>query len=58
MQKNYMNFVKGVGLGMVAGMAAYSAAKSMTNNKTLAKKASKAVHSISNVVDDIQAVFK
>lgn len=58
MQKGYMNFAKGMGLGMIAGMTVYSVAKNMSNNKSLAKKASKAVHSITNVVDDIGAVFK
>lgn len=49
-----MGFVKGIGVGMIAGVAATMVGKQMLmNNRTLAKKTTKAVKAASNIMDDI-----
>ena len=55
---NYSLFAKGIGCGIVAGMAMYYGARRMTENKCFAKRTSKMVHAFGDVVDDIQSIFK
>ena len=54
-----MSFIKGVGTGMAAGIAAATVAKMMLNqNKNLSKGSTKIVHAVGDLVDGVQTIFK
>ncbi|HHV51760.1 MAG TPA: hypothetical protein GXX54_08735 [Clostridiales bacterium] len=59
MPKALNNFMKGAGMGAVIGMA-IGAAGSMymqANKKGLKKSVGKALKNVSNIVDDVSALF-
>lgn len=59
MPKSLNNFMKGAGMGAVIGMAV-GAAGSMymrANKKGLKKSVGKALKNVSNIVDDVSALF-
>ncbi len=57
--KQCMNFVKGMALGIVAGMAMAVTLKCMIDkNKKLCKKTDKAAKAVSEIMEDIQALLK
>ncbi len=60
MAKGAMNVVKGVALGMVAGVAAGITGKKMLDNnkKTMKKKANRALKEVSNMIDTASYMFK
>lgn len=60
MQKSTMNVVKGVSAGLMAGMAMGYVGKKMMdkNSNQLKKKASKAVHTMGNLLDTAQYMLK
>ena len=58
MNKGYTMFAKGIGVGMAAGMAVYCAAQKASKKNCLAKRTSKAVHALGDMVDNVQAMFK
>lgn len=59
MNKGSMNFVKGVGAGMIAGAVVTAVGTSvMKNNKPLAKTTKKAAKAVGNIIDDIQMMIK
>ena len=54
-----MNFVKGMGIGLTAGVMAAAVGKAvMDNKKSVVKKTGKAVKSLGEVVDNISSFFK
>ena len=54
-----MNFVKGMGIGLTAGVMAAAVGKAvMENKKSVVKKTGKAVKSLGEVVDNISSFFK
>lgn len=59
MNKNVMNMVKGVAIGMAAGMAVgYMGKKAADDNPKLRKKANRAYKAFENIVDTAQYMFK
>lgn len=59
MSKGTMNFVKGVGAGMVAGVVVAAVGSTvMSKNKPLAKTTKKAAKAVGNIIDDIQMMIK
>ncbi|MBQ6387553.1 MAG: hypothetical protein IJH96_02915 [Ruminococcus sp.] len=59
MNKSAMNVVKGVAIGMAAGMAVgYVGKKAADDNPKLRKKASRAYKTFENIVDTAQYMFK
>lgn len=62
MNKSASNFIKGVGTGMVAGAAVYTAGKMVMNNKqakkNITKKTSKALHAVGDFVEGVQSLMK
>jgi len=58
-QKSSMNFVKGMGAGMVAGAMVTFVAKSMIGNKNkVGKGSAKVVRAAGDLFDGIQTMFK
>ncbi len=54
-----MNMVKGVALGMAAGMAVgYMGKKTVEDNPKLKKKANKALRTVESIVDTAQYMFR
>ena len=59
MNKSVMNLVKGVAIGMAAGMAVgYMGKKAADDNPKLRKKANRAYKTFENIVDTAQYMFK
>ena len=59
MNKSVMNMVKGVAIGMAAGMAVgYMGKKAADDNPKLRKKANRAYKTFENIVDTAQYTFK
>lgn len=59
MNKNTMNVVKGVAIGMAAGMAVgHVGKKAADDNPKLRKKANRAYKTFENIVDTAQYMFK
>ncbi|MDF1493369.1 hypothetical protein [Caproiciproducens sp. CPB-2] len=59
MYKETMGFVRGVGTGMVAGIAVASmGSKMMKNNRKLRRNANKAMHAVNGMFGDVQGMFK
>ncbi len=59
MNKSVMNMVKGVAIGMAAGMAVgYMGKKAADDNPKLRKKANRAYKTFENIVDTAQYMFK
>ena len=60
MMKSTMNMVKGVGIGMLAGAAVTVVGSQMmkTYKKHLKKSACKAMKTVSDVLDNVQYMFK
>ncbi len=59
MNKQSMNFIKGMGAGAVAGMAVATAgALMMKNKKAFGKSAKKAVNAMGDIVDSVQEIFR
>ena len=56
--KHCMNFAKGMGMGIVAGIALSATVKCVCrNSKTLKQKAGKTARAVSDIVSDIQALL-
>lgn len=59
MNKSVMNMVKGVAIGLAAGMAVgYMGKKAADDNPKLRKKANRAYKTFENIVDTAQYMFK
>lgn len=59
MNKSYMNFIKGMGAGALAGMAmATAGAMMLKNKKAIGKSAKKAVNAVGDIVDSVQEIFR
>ena len=62
MNKSASSFIKGMGAGMVAGAAAYTAGKMVMNNKqtkkTITKGTSKALRAVGDFVEGVQTLMK
>jgi hypothetical protein len=57
--KNGMNFIKGVGTGMVAGIAVAASVKCLCDkNKKFCKRTGKAVRTMSGIMEDIQELLR
>lgn len=53
-----MSFAKGMGMGIVAGIALSATVKCVCkNSRTLKKKAGKTARAVSEIVEDIQALL-
>lgn len=56
--KHCMSFAKGMGMGIVAGIAISATVKCVCkNSKTLKRKAGKTARAVSDIVSDIQALL-
>lgn len=59
MRQRGVNFVKGIGTGIAAGMVVTALGASMVKNKkNLKKSAGKAAQAVSNILDDVQYMLK
>lgn len=59
MNHSGMNFVKGIGTGLAAGVVVSAVGVSMMKNKkNLKKSAGKAARTVSNILDDVQYMLK
>lgn len=62
MYKNTMNVVKGVGMGMLAGVAvAAVSTKAMGSKKKathMKKSAGKAIHTVGNLIGDVEKMLR
>jgi len=59
MYKERMGFAKGIGTGIVAGMAVTAVgAKMMKDNKHLKRNADKAMHAVNGMIDNVETMFK
>ena len=58
MQNTTMNFVKGLGAGMLAGAAAPAVGKAMMkDHKNVSKGSTKVVKAMGDLVDGVQTIF-
>ncbi len=56
--KHCMSFAKGMGMGMVAGIAVAATVKCVCkNNKSMKRKAGKTVRAVSDIIDDLQTLI-
>jgi hypothetical protein len=54
-----MNFVRGIGTGLVAGMAlATVGTQMMKNNRSLRRRTNKTLHTVGELMDNMQYMFK
>ena len=59
MQKGFSSFAKGIGAGMVAGVAlAATGSMMMKNNKNVKKSVNKAVKTMGNLLDNVTYMMK
>ncbi|MBQ4154978.1 MAG: hypothetical protein IJE01_07285 [Clostridia bacterium] len=62
MNKSASSFIKGIGTGMLAGAAMYTAGKMVMSNrqtkKTLSKGTSKAIRAVGDFVEGVQTLMK
>ncbi|MFU0831373.1 MAG: DUF3918 domain-containing protein [Oscillospiraceae bacterium] len=59
MYKQTMDFVRGIGTGMVAGMALATVGTQMMKNKrSLRRRANKTLHTVGEMMDNMQYMFK
>lgn len=59
MYKQTMNFVRGIGTGLVAGMAlATVGSQMMKNNRGFRRRANKTLHTVGELMDNMQFMFK
>ncbi len=59
MCKNVLGVVKGIGTGLAAGIIVGALGCQMINNdKHMKKKASKAMHSMGDLIDNVQYMFR
>ena len=60
MKNNNMKFLKGMGAGMLAGMAVMSVGTMMfkTNKKSISKTAGKTMKAVGNIAENISYMLK
>ncbi|MVB11264.1 hypothetical protein CAFE_19720 [Caprobacter fermentans] len=59
MYKQTMGFVRGIGTGLVAGMALATVGNQMMkNNRGFRKRANKTLHTVGELMDSMQYLFK
>ncbi len=62
MNRTASSFIKGMGAGMIAGAAVYTAGKMVMNNKqtkkSLTKGTSKALRAVGDFVEGVQTLMK
>ena len=59
MYKETMGFVKGIGAGMIAGVAVSAmSAKMMKDNRHLKRNADRALHAVNGMLDNVETMFK
>ena len=59
MTRGFTGFVKGVGAGMVAGVAVAATSKMlMKNNKGVKKNAGKAIRAVGDLIENVQYMMK
>jgi hypothetical protein len=59
MYKETMGFVKGIGTGMVAGIAVASIGnRMMKDNKHMKRNTHKAIHAVGNLLDNVEVMFR
>lgn len=59
MNKSTMNFVKGVGAGMAAGIVVAAVGSTVfCKSNSLSKTTKKAAKAVSNIVDSVQSMIK
>ncbi len=60
MKNNSMNFLKGMGAGMLAGMAAMSVGTALwtSNKKSISKTAGKTMRAVGNIAESITYMLK
>lgn len=58
MARNTMGIIKGVGVGMLAGMAVGIAGSVMLrDNKKYKRKTAKAIHTVEDLIDGVKDIF-
>lgn len=59
MYKETMGFMKGIGMGLAAGVAVASiGSRTMKNNKRLKRTANKAMRRVNGMLDNVDYIFK
>jgi len=59
MYKETMGFVKGIGAGVIAGVAVSAmGTKMMKDNRHLKRNANKAMHAVNGMIDNVEMMFK
>lgn len=59
MQNNGMNFIKGLGAGMLAGAAAVTVGKVLLKDKkNVSKGSTQVIKAVGDFVDGVQTIFK
>lgn len=59
MYKQTMGFVRGIGAGIVAGVAIAAVGnRMMQNNRGLRRRANKTLHTVGELMDNMQYLFK
>ncbi len=59
MYRQTMGFVRGIGAGMVAGVAVYAmGSKMMKDNRHFRRNANKAMHAVNGMVDNVVTMFR
>ena len=59
MYRNTMDFVRGIGTGLIAGVAlAAVGTRMMKDNRSLRRRANKTLHTVGELMDNMQYMFK
>lgn len=59
MYKETMGFVRGIGAGVIAGVAVSAVgARMMKDNRHLKRNANKAMHAVNGMIDNVEMMFK
>ncbi len=59
MYKQTMCFIKGIGAGMVAGVAVYAVgSKMMKDNRRVRRSANKAMNAVNDLMDNVVTMFR
>lgn len=59
MRRNTIEIVKGVGTGLAAGMfVGFLGSQMVKNDKRMRRKAGRAMHTVGDLLDNVQYMFK
>ncbi len=59
MYKQTMGFIRGIGAGMIAGVAVYAVgSRMMKDNRHFRRNANKAMHAVNDMMDNVVTMFR